>query len=91
MKVGLIPWWAGPSSGTSTASLSLLPLSIPLLTFSGNTAVSTERSWGTQSKGSGWGEREAKEGEGTSPFSHRKGDPALILARKEADEEQARG
>ena len=47
MKVGLLPWWAEPSSGTAMASLSLLFFNIPLLIFSGNAGVSTERSWRT--------------------------------------------
>lgn len=46
MKVGLLPWWTAPSSGTARASLSLLPVSIPSCIFSGNTVVSSERSWG---------------------------------------------
>lgn len=39
MKVGLLPGRTGPSSGSAKASLSLMPFSIPLLIFSGSTAV----------------------------------------------------
>ena len=62
MKVGLIPGWMGPSSGTAMATWSLLPLSIPLLIFSGNISASKERSWGTWAKGGGnVRQREVKE------------------------------
>lgn len=46
MKVGLLsPWQAAAASGTTMASLSLLPPSIPFLIFSGNVVVSTDSSW----------------------------------------------
>ena len=86
MKVGLVPGWVGPSSGTAMASLSLLPLSIPLLIFSGNITASKERSWGTWAKGRVNVRR--KGGKGTSLSSCRKGDPAVILARKGTSEGQ---
>lgn len=38
MKVGLLLGWRGPFTGSATASLSLMPFSIPLLIFSGSTS-----------------------------------------------------
>ena len=58
MKVGLIVW-AGRYSVTAMASWSLLPLSIPLLIFSGNIPASKERSWEC-GKREQLGERETK-------------------------------
>ena len=84
MKVGLIPSWARPSSGTAMASWSLLPLSIPLLIFSGNIVASEETSWGTWAKGGVNVRRRG--GEGTSLSSCRKGDPAVTPTRKGTSE-----
>ena len=57
--MGLIPGWAGPSSVTAMATWSLLPLSIPLLIFSGHIPASKERSWEC-GKREQLGERETK-------------------------------
>lgn len=62
--MGLIPWWAGSSSGTAMATLSLFLLSIPLLIFSENPARSPERSWGTRSRRNGQGGLRQRGGEG---------------------------
>lgn len=55
--MGLMPGWAGLSSGTAMASWSLLPLSIPLLIFSGNSGFRGDI---LGIMGKEWGEREKK-------------------------------
>lgn len=60
--MGLLPFWpAGLSSAGTAASFSQLSLRVPLLIFSGNTVLSTERSWHYEGRG-----EEGREQGGTS-------------------------
>lgn len=87
MKVGLLPWWARPSSATAMASLSLLPFSIPLLIFSRKTVVSMDISWGHIEQKERCGVNRRQRG-GEETQVEKVKDPALSLAGRET---RARG
>lgn len=80
MKVGLLPGWRGPLIGSATASLSLMPFSIPLLIFSGGTVVSPKRPCRHRAKPVK--QEVADKGLGKR-LKQKRGDPALSPAGRE--------